>query len=87
MTIANDEIAYKLPLEIEPIEAKTEESLSANNGSGASGFLTTTIYEVTGEIKLVPTSKAVAGPRQGTWTSKQHEPAKNPKKDKSLVPL
>ena len=52
---------------------------------GASGLPIATIYEVTNEIELVPTSQVVAGPSQAAGTSRQHEFAKNPERGKSLV--
>ena len=53
---------------------------------GMSGSPTTTIYEVIGEVELVPTSQAIAGPSQAVGASKQHEFGRVPEREKTPVP-
>lgn len=52
---------------------------------GVSGSPTAAIYEVVGEVKLIPTSQTMAGPGQVAGTSRQQEPARDPERGKSPV--
>ena len=53
---------------------------------GFPGSPTTTLYEVIGEVELVPTSQTIVGPIQAERASKQQEFGKIPDREKTLVP-
>ena len=53
---------------------------------GPLGSPTDTLYEVIGEVKLVPASQAGAGPSQPAGTSKPTESRRNPDQEKTPVP-
>ena len=50
---------------------------------GVSGSPTAAIYEVVGEVELIPTSQTMAGPGQVAGTSRQKEPARDPERTRS----
>ena len=53
---------------------------------GPSGSPTGTLYEVIGEVELVPASQAGAGPSQPAGTSKLAESGRLPNREKTPVP-
>lgn len=49
------------------------------------GSPTTTLYEAIGEVELVPTSQAIAGPSQAVGASRQQESGRVPERAKDSI--